>query len=49
MKLMSKDSAGASDGAKPGDAQLKIAPASKLGFKTVNEAYVFNLKVIQFG
>ncbi len=47
LKLMkSKDSAGASDGAKPdakpGDAQPKIARASKLEFKTVNEVYVFN-------
>jgi hypothetical protein len=28
--------------AKPGDAEAKIARASKLEFKTVNEVYVFN-------
>jgi hypothetical protein len=43
--IQSKDSAEASDGAKsdakPGD-QPKIARASKLEFKTVNEVYVFN-------
>jgi hypothetical protein len=44
--IQSKDSAGASDGAKPddkpGDAEPKRARASKLEFKTVNEVYVFN-------
>ena len=43
--IQSKDSAEASDSAKsnakPGD-QPKIARASKLEFKTVNEVYVFN-------
>jgi hypothetical protein len=43
--IQSKDSAEASDGAKsvakPRD-QPKIARASKLEFKTVNEVYVFN-------
>jgi hypothetical protein len=29
--------------AKPSDAEAKIARASKLEFKTVNEVYVFNL------
>ncbi len=47
LKLVqSKDSAGASDGAKPdtkpGGDQPKGARASKLEFKTVNEVYVFN-------
>jgi hypothetical protein len=44
LKLMSKDSAGASD-TKPDDKSgdgHKIARASKLEFKTVNEVYVFN-------
>jgi hypothetical protein len=43
--IQSKDSAEASDDAKsdakPGD-QPKIARASKLEFKTVNEVYIFN-------
>jgi hypothetical protein len=44
--IQSKDSTEASDGAKadakPSDAQPKLARASKLEFKIVNEVYVFN-------
>jgi hypothetical protein len=51
--IQSKDSAEASDeakpGAKPGDTQPKIARASKLEFKTVNEVYVSNKVHIQAG
>ena len=45
-KLIEAKSKDPSDGTKPdtksGDAQPKIARASKLEFKTVNEVYVFN-------